>query len=163
MSKFNVSALFKTAQQTISRHSPEILTGIGIAGMITTTILAVKATPKAGETLKISLSVPEAKSNTSVTVTVNVETAAEKIVDVVYKKDGSVNAATLLADADAKKAEQNSAGNKQWTFEITAADETANGTYTVAALDSDGREEAAQITIDNFDFTPPARVTSIKG
>ena len=48
--------------------------------------VTVKATPKAGETLKISLSVPEAKSNTSVTVTVNVETAAEKIVDVVYKK-----------------------------------------------------------------------------
>ena len=125
--------------------------------------VTVKAAPKAGGTLKISLSVPEAKSNTSVTVTVNITTAAEKIVDVVYKKDGSVNAATLLAAADAKKAEQNSADNKQWTFEITAADETASGTYTVAALDSDGREEIAQITIDNFDFTPPARVTSIKG
>jgi hypothetical protein len=31
----------------VSKHSPEILTGIGIAGMITTTVLAVKATPKA--------------------------------------------------------------------------------------------------------------------
>ena len=123
--------------------------------------VTVKAAPKAGETLKISLSVPEAKSNTSVTVTVNVETAAEKIVDVVYKKDGSVNAATLLADADAKKAEQNSLDNKKWTFEITAADETANGTYTVAALDSDGREEIEQITIDNFDFTPPAKVKGV--
>ena len=128
--------------------------------------VTVDATPvvvDSKETMKIALSVPEAKSNTSVTVTVNVETAAEKIVDVVYKKDGSVNAATLLADADAKKAEQNSLDNKRWTFKITATDETANGTYTVAALDSDGREEAAQITIDNFDFTPPARVTSIKG
>ncbi|MFI3173925.1 MAG: DUF6353 family protein [Bacillota bacterium] len=28
-------------------HSPEILTGIGIAGMITTTVMAVQATPKA--------------------------------------------------------------------------------------------------------------------
>ena len=127
--------------------------------------VTVDATPVvvvSKETMKIALSVPEAKSNTSVPVTVNITTAAEKIVDVVYKKDGSVNAATLLADADAKKAEQNSDGNKKWTFEITAADETANGTYTVAALDSDGREEIAQITIDNFDFTPPARVT-IKG
>ena len=53
MSKFNVSALFKTAQQTISRHSPEILTGIGIAGMITTTILAVKATPKAEKLIEL--------------------------------------------------------------------------------------------------------------
>ena len=126
--------------------------------------VTVDATPvvvDSKETMKIALSVPEAKSNTSVTVTVNVETAAEKIVDVVYKKDGSVNAATLLADSDAKKAEQNSADNKQWTFEITAADETANGNYTVAALDSDGREEAAQITIDNFDFTPPAKVKGV--
>lgn len=53
MSKFNVSALFKTAQRTISRHSPEILTGIGIAGMITTTILAVKATPKAEKLIEL--------------------------------------------------------------------------------------------------------------
>lgn len=34
------------------KHGPEILTGIGIAGMITTTILAVKATPKAFELLQ---------------------------------------------------------------------------------------------------------------
>ncbi len=31
----------------ISKRSPEILTGIGIAGMITTTVMAVRATPKA--------------------------------------------------------------------------------------------------------------------
>lgn len=31
----------------ITKHSPEILTGIGISGMITSTVLAVKATPKA--------------------------------------------------------------------------------------------------------------------
>lgn len=35
---------FKTG---VSKHGPEILTGIGIAGMITTTVLAVRATPKA--------------------------------------------------------------------------------------------------------------------
>lgn len=128
--------------------------------------VTVDATPvvvDSKETMKIALSVPEAKSNTFVTVTVNITTAAEKIINVVYKKDGSVNAATLLADADAKKTKQNSVDNKKWTFEITATDETANGTYTVAALDSDGREEIEQITIDNFDFTPPAKVTSIKG
>ena len=123
--------------------------------------VTVKATPKAGETLKISLSVPEAKSNTSVTVTVNVETAAEKIVDVVYKKDGTEVASKLLADSSAIPAEKDNTDNKRWTFEITAADETANGTYTVVALDSDGREEASQITIDNFDFTPPAKIKGV--
>lgn len=37
----------KSVTATLSKHSPEILTGLGIAGMITTTVLAVKATPKA--------------------------------------------------------------------------------------------------------------------
>lgn len=47
MSKLNVANLLKDVQTIVSKHSPEILTGIGIAGMITTTVLAVKATPKA--------------------------------------------------------------------------------------------------------------------
>ena len=43
----NLTAIVKGVKNTLAQHSPEILTGIGIAGMITTTILAVKATPKA--------------------------------------------------------------------------------------------------------------------
>lgn len=31
----------------VRKHSPEILTGIGITGMVTTTVMAVRATPKA--------------------------------------------------------------------------------------------------------------------
>ena len=38
---------FKSTRIFITKHSPEILTGIGITGMITSTVLAVKATPKA--------------------------------------------------------------------------------------------------------------------
>lgn len=47
MSKPSMANFFKRAEAVMSKHSPEILTGIGIAGMITTTVLAVKATPKA--------------------------------------------------------------------------------------------------------------------
>ena len=47
MAKITFSGIFKTIQDVATKHSPEILTGVGIAGMITTTILAVKATPKA--------------------------------------------------------------------------------------------------------------------
>lgn len=47
MKKSNITNFIKNAQFVLSKHSPEILTGLGIAGMITTTILAVKATPKA--------------------------------------------------------------------------------------------------------------------
>lgn len=42
-----IQGLLKDVQRTVVKHSPEILTGLGIAGMFTTTVLAVKATPKA--------------------------------------------------------------------------------------------------------------------
>ena len=47
MTKANVSKFIKAAKSTMVKHSPAILTGIGITGMLTTTVLAVKATPKA--------------------------------------------------------------------------------------------------------------------
>lgn len=47
MNKTDVTKLFKDVRMIVSKHSPELLTGIGIAGMITTTVLAVRATPKA--------------------------------------------------------------------------------------------------------------------
>ncbi|MDD3204207.1 MAG: DUF6353 family protein [Lachnospiraceae bacterium] len=47
MTKPNLSAIAKELKGAMIQHSPEILTGIGIAGMITTTVMAVKSTPKA--------------------------------------------------------------------------------------------------------------------
>lgn len=47
MDKQSVSRFVKGVGNWTSKRSPEILTGLGIAGMITTTVLAVKATPKA--------------------------------------------------------------------------------------------------------------------
>ena len=47
MSKFNSTKFISSIKSTIVSHSPEILTGIGIAGMIATSIMAIKATPKA--------------------------------------------------------------------------------------------------------------------
>lgn len=47
MKKSNVAKLFNTIKSGMCKRSPEILIGFGIAGMITTTVLAVKATPKA--------------------------------------------------------------------------------------------------------------------
>ena len=52
MVKSNVRQIVKGIQVIMSKHSPEILTGIGIAGMVATTVLAVRATPKALELLK---------------------------------------------------------------------------------------------------------------
>ena len=47
MGKGDVTKFFKNLQLSMAKHSPEILTGIGIAGMVGTTVLAIKATPKA--------------------------------------------------------------------------------------------------------------------
>ena len=43
----NKPKIFRRAKMFMSEHSPEILTAIGISGMLGTTILAVKGTPKA--------------------------------------------------------------------------------------------------------------------
>lgn len=49
MNKPNLSSISKGIRTALTKHSPEILTGIGITGMITTTVLAVRATPRAVE------------------------------------------------------------------------------------------------------------------
>lgn len=47
MKKLDLAGMTRSAQMGLKKHSPELLTGLGIAGMISTTVLAVKATPKA--------------------------------------------------------------------------------------------------------------------
>lgn len=47
MNKHTLAKVARDVRLSLSKHSPEILIGLGIAGMITTTVLAVKATPKA--------------------------------------------------------------------------------------------------------------------
>ena len=48
--KFNT--IIKNIGKTARKHSPEIMIGLGIAGMCATTVLAVKATPKAMELIE---------------------------------------------------------------------------------------------------------------
>lgn len=52
MVKPKLQKVFRDIRVGLSRHSPEILTGVGIAGMLTTTVLAVRATPKALELIE---------------------------------------------------------------------------------------------------------------
>lgn len=47
MNKQALTKFGRDVRASLSKHSPEILIGIGITGMVTTTIFAVKATPKA--------------------------------------------------------------------------------------------------------------------
>lgn len=47
MNKQTVAQFFRDTKLTIAKHTPEILVGVGVAGMLSTTVLAVAATPKA--------------------------------------------------------------------------------------------------------------------
>lgn len=47
MTKLNLTQIAKSVQLVIKQHQPEILTGLGIGGMITATVMAVSVTPKA--------------------------------------------------------------------------------------------------------------------
>lgn len=47
LNKVDFKMMFDSAQKIIKKRAPEILTGVGIAGMVTTVVLSVKATPKA--------------------------------------------------------------------------------------------------------------------
>ena len=47
MNTGGLNKLIKTVRTSMKKNSSQILTGIGIAGMVTTTVMAAKATPKA--------------------------------------------------------------------------------------------------------------------
>lgn len=51
MGNTNLAKVAKNVQIAVKKHQPEILTGLGVAGFIATTVTAVKATPKALEIL----------------------------------------------------------------------------------------------------------------
>ena len=65
MTKQDLTKILRNAKIVLSKNSPEILTGIGIAGMVTTTILAVKATPK------VLTLIDEAERNKKDTLTIS--------------------------------------------------------------------------------------------
>ena len=47
MGKSNMKTFFRNVKTSATKHSPEILIGFGVAGFVTSAVLAVKATPKA--------------------------------------------------------------------------------------------------------------------
>ena len=50
--KQNIKNIATDLWRSMRKRSPEILTGIGIAGMVTSAVMAVKATPKALDLLE---------------------------------------------------------------------------------------------------------------
>ena len=81
MKKENFKGLVNGIKKTMIRKSPEILIGIGIAGMVTTAVLAVKATPKALDLIhekEEELGVEKLTAGETVKTTTKKETAKEE-------------------------------------------------------------------------------------
>lgn len=87
MNKESLANFAKSVQFTLSKHSPEILTGVGIAGMITTTVLAVRATPKA---LKLIEEAKKEERKDKLTVVETVKVAWKPYIPVVVTGAASV-------------------------------------------------------------------------
>lgn len=94
MSKPNISTIMKSAQLWMSKHSPEILTGFGIAGMITTTVLAVKATPKALKLIEKKKEELQLEPDEKLTVAETVKAAWKPYIPAVVT--GTVSTACLI-------------------------------------------------------------------
>lgn len=52
MRRTNLKAATRSLRRSVKKHSPAILTALGIGGFITTTVMAVKVTPKAMEDIE---------------------------------------------------------------------------------------------------------------
>lgn len=143
-----------------------IIKTIDTSGNISTgiTLSAIPINTNNGNPLQIELTQepPLKENNTeSIKVNINIQTSSN-VSKVVYKKNGTLVAKQLLADTEAITANETD-NNFQWYFIISATDESANGTYTIAAIDALGREETETIIINAFDFDAPQSVSNLNG
>lgn len=120
MNKVNMAKLFKDAQSILSKHSPAILTGVGIAGMITTTVLAVKATPKALKLMEIKREELELDENEKLTPIETVKTTWKCYIPAAVT--GAVSVACLVG-ANSVSARRNAALVTAYNLSTTALEE----------------------------------------
>lgn len=120
MNNFNLGKLAHDLQAFTTKNGPRLLTGIGIAGMITTTILAVKGTPKA-------LRCIDAKKD-ELELGVDEKLPAKEMVRATWKcyipaaVTGAVSIACLIG-ADSEHAKRNAALATAYNLSATALSE----------------------------------------
>ena len=116
MNKETILKFFNTVKAGTIKHSPEILTGVGIAGMITTTVPAVKATPKALDLIAIA----EDEKNDTLTKVEVVKTAWKPYIPAAVTCAASI---TCLIGASAVNAKRNAALATAYELSKTALTE----------------------------------------
>jgi len=114
MGKIDITHILKQAQTSLAKHSPEILTGIGIAGMIATTIIAVRATPKA---IRLIESKKKEKEVDSLTAAETIKTSWKCYVPAVVTGVASVS---CLIGASSVHLRRNAALTAAYTLSETA-------------------------------------------
>ena len=132
--KLNLSKVAKNMQHTLGKYSPQILTGIGVAGMITTVVLAVKATPKALELIEDK---KEELDTDKLTVVDTVKTAWKPYVPAVVT--GVLSTVCIIGG--------NAVGTRR-TAALAAAykiSETALHEYKDAIVETVGEEKAKEV------------------
>lgn len=132
--KLNLSKVAKNMQHTLGKYSPQILTGIGVAGMITTVVLAVKATPKALELIEDK---KEELDAGKLTVVDTVKTAWKPYVPAVVT--GILSTVCIIGG--------NAVGTRR-TAALAAAykiSETALHEYKDAVVETIGEEKAKEV------------------
>lgn len=87
MDKKSLMKITKDAKKMLTKRAPEILTGVGIAGMVTSTVFAVKATPKA---IKLIENAKKEKETDKLTPVETVKTAWKPYVPAVMIGGASV-------------------------------------------------------------------------
>lgn len=134
MNKINLKQTMTNVINSTKRHSPEIMTGLGIAGMITTTILAVKATPKALRLIELQ----EQEERRDLTKTEIVKAAWKPYIPAAIT--GAASTACLIG-ANSVNAKRNAA--------LTAAYElsrSALSDYKSAVVETIGEKKAKDVS-----------------
>lgn len=133
MNKSQVTGFVKDVQRTLVKHSPGILTGIGIGGMICTTVLAVKATPKA---IKL-VNQAENEKNADLTKTETVKACWKVYIPAMVTGAASI---VCLVGASSVNAKRNAALAAAYTLSDTAFRE-----YKEKVIETIGEEQAQVI------------------
>mgnify|MGYP003304184273 CR=1 FL=1 len=139
MSKPNKITFWKSLKTSMAKHSPEILTGVGIAGMATTVILAVRATPKALELID------EKKKELKVEKLTPIETVKVAWKPYVSTAVTGIAATTCLIKANSISTRRNAALVTAYKLSETALDEYRN---KVVETIGEKKEKAIRDDID---------------
>ena len=162
MNKQTVAKLFKEVQTTLSKHSPALLTGIGIAGMITTTVLAVKATPKAMKLIDAKKKELNLEEDEKLTVVETVKTAWKCYVPAVIT---GATASACLIGANSVNTKRNAALAAAYNLSTSALSE-----YKEKVVETIGekkereiRDKIAEDRLEQNPVNPTAIVMTNKG